>query len=153
MLELISDVLPPGASKHLKRIPFFLVGGGSAAALNLLLAYVGVDLLGFSSHLEQNVVNFVVMEISLVYSFFVYRALVWQVKGWNLSRVFLRQLPLYHLSAGSAVLTRLVLFPFFQALGLHYLVNIVLGILAGMAMNYFLSDRYVFKGAVGEEGS
>jgi dolichol-phosphate mannosyltransferase len=133
-------------------MPFFLVGGGSAAALNLLLAYVGVDLLGLRSDLEQNVVNFVVMEISLVYSFFVYRALVWQDKGWNPSRVLLRQLPLYHLSAGSGVLTRLILFPFLQALGVHYLINIVMGILTGMAMNYFLSDRYVFKGAVGKEG-
>jgi dolichol-phosphate mannosyltransferase len=126
----------------------FLIGGGSAAALNLLLAYVGVDLLGFRSDLQQNYVNFAAMETSLIYSFFVYRAYVWKDKGSSMGRVLLRQLPLYHLSAGAALLGRVLLFPVLQAFGVHYLLNIVLGILAGAAINYVLSDRYVFKDPV-----
>ncbi len=46
----------------------FLIGG-SAAQLNLVLAYVGVDLLGLNTDLQQNYVNLVAMETSLVYSF------------------------------------------------------------------------------------
>jgi hypothetical protein len=45
-----------------------LIGGSSAAALNLLLAYIAVDLLGFRSDLQQNYVNLAAMETSLVYS-------------------------------------------------------------------------------------
>jgi dolichol-phosphate mannosyltransferase len=127
------------------RVLRFLVGGGSAAALNLALAYVGVDLLELNSDLQQNYVNFVTMEISLVYSFFIYRAFVWRDTTSCVSRILLRQLPLYHLSAGAALLGRTLLFPALQTLGLHYLLNIVLGILAGAAINYVLSDRYVFK--------
>lgn len=52
----IRGMVPPLVSKHLSRMPWFLVGGGSAAALNLLLAYVGIDVLGFDGRLEQNVV-------------------------------------------------------------------------------------------------
>ncbi len=65
-----------------------------------------------------------------------------------MSRILLRQLPLYHLSAGAALLGRTFLFPLLQALGLHYLPNIFLGILAGAAIKYVLIDRYVFKGPV-----
>ncbi len=125
----------------------FLVGGGSAAIVNLALAYVGVDLLGFSSDLQQNCVNLVAMEISLVYSFFIYRAFVWRIKIWNAGQIFYRQLPLYHLSAGTGFLVRTLLFPLLQLLGVHYLLNIALGIMVGAAANYILTDNFVFKGA------
>ena len=123
----------------------FIVGGGSAAVINLVLVYIGVDLLGLSSDLQQNYVNLVAMEISLVYSFFVYRAFVWRVKTWDTTRVFLRQLPLYHLSAGTGILVRAFLFPLLQLLGVHYLPNVAVGILIGAAANYVLTDNFVFK--------
>jgi dolichol-phosphate mannosyltransferase len=135
---------------HLGRILRFLVGGGSAAALNLVLAYIAVDLLGFRSGLQQNYVNFAAMEISLVYSFFVYRAFVWKDKGTSLNRVLLRQLPLYHLSAGVGLLSRTLLFPILQIVGLNYLLNILVGIMAGAAVNYMLTDRYVFRSLTNE---
>jgi dolichol-phosphate mannosyltransferase len=101
--------------------------------------------LGFSSKLQQNYVNFAAMEISLVYSFFVYRSFVWRDKTRSASRVLLRQLPLYHLSAGAGLLTRTLLFPLLQIVGLHYLLNIILGIMTGASVNYTLTNRYVFN--------
>lgn len=127
-----------------ERILLFLIGGGSAAALNLALVYVGVEVLGLRSDLQQNYVNIVAMEISLLYSFVVYRTFVWKYTAVGLAPILLRQLPLYHLSAGAGVLTRVVAFPLLQALGVHYLPNTVIGILIGSAVNYVLSDRYVF---------
>ncbi len=137
----------PFIPSRLERVSLFLVLGVSAALLNLALAYAGVDLLGFDSRLQQNYVNVVTMEISLVYSFFVYRAFVWKIRNRDLGQIFLRQLPLYHLSAGSGVLARIALFPVLQALGVHYLLNVATGILLGAAVNYVLSDRFVFKDA------
>jgi dolichol-phosphate mannosyltransferase len=134
----------PYNTTHLGRILRFLIGGSSAAALNLLLAYIGVDLLGFSSDLQQNYVNFAAMECGLLYSFFVYRAFVWKDKTSSINRIVFRQIPLYHLSAGAGLLSRTLLFPILQMIGLYYLLNIVIGILAGAAVNYTLSDRYVF---------
>ena len=127
-----------------ERILLFLCGGGSAAALNLVLVYAGVELVGLRSDLQQNILNDVAMEISLVYSFVVYRAFVWRDRTAGFARVLLRQLPLYHLSAGAGVLTRIVAFPLLQALGIHYLPNTIIGILIGSAVNYALSNRYVF---------
>jgi dolichol-phosphate mannosyltransferase len=127
-----------------ERILLFLAGGGSAAALNLALVYIGVETLGLRSDLHQNYVNVVAMEISLLYSFVVYRTFVWRDRDAGLGRILLRQLPLYHLSAGAGVLSRVALFPLLQALGVHYLPNTVIGILIGSAVNYALSDRYVF---------
>jgi dolichol-phosphate mannosyltransferase len=141
----------PYNSPHFGRILRFLIGGGSAATLNLALAYFGVEILGFSSELQQNFVNLVAMETSLLYSFFIYRAFVWRDKTSSVSRILLRQIPLYHMSAGAALLSRALLFPVLQALGLYYLANILLGIMAGAALNYFLSNRYVFNNLRGEK--
>ena len=140
----------PLFNHQLSRILRFLICGGSAAVLNLLLAYVGVDLLGFNSDLQQNYINLAAMETSLVYSFFVYRAFVWKDKSSSISRIMLQQIPLYHLSAGAGLLSRTLLFPILQAVGLHYLPNILVGILTGAAVNYLLTDRYVFNNAVKE---
>ncbi|HLM77991.1 MAG TPA: GtrA family protein [Rubrobacteraceae bacterium] len=135
----------PYVSPKLERTLLFLVGGCSAAILNLILAYIGVDLLGLSSDLQQNYVNLVAMEISLVYSFFIYRTFVWRIKTWEANQIFFRQLPLYHLSAGTGFLVRTLLFPLLQLMGVHYLLNIALGIVAGAAANYVLTDNFVFK--------
>src|SRR5215207_4344319 len=116
------------SSPHLGRILRFMIGGGSATILNLSLAFIGVDILGFRSDLQQNYVNFATMEVSLVYSFFVYRAFVWRDKVSSPSWILLRQLPLYHLSAGAGALTRMLLFPVLQIVSLHYLLNIIIGI-------------------------
>ena len=126
----------------------FLIGGGSATVLNLLLAFIAVDLLGFRSTLQQNYVNFAAMETSLVYSFFVYRAFVWKDQTSSTRRILLRQLPLYHLSAGAALLSRTILFPVLQVVGLHYLLNIIVGIMVGAGVNYTLTNRYVFNSLV-----
>jgi dolichol-phosphate mannosyltransferase len=138
----------PYVSPELERILLFVVGGGSAAIVNLVLAYIGIDLLGFSSDLQQNYVNLVAMEISLVYSFLVYRIFVWRIKTWDTAQIFLRQLPLYHLSAGTGVLVRVLLFPLLQLLGVHYLINVALGVLIGAAVNYVLIDNFVFKESI-----
>jgi len=144
----------PYVTLRLERILLFLIGGSSAAALNLVLAYIGVDLLGFSSELHQNYVNIVTMEAGLVYSFFVYRAFVWKDKVSSPRRILLRQLPVYHLSAGAAILARgLLIFPLLQLLGMHYLLNITIGLLSGAVITYILSDRYVFTAYFSESNS
>jgi dolichol-phosphate mannosyltransferase len=144
----------PYVTLRLERILLFLIGGSSAAALNLVLAYIGVDLLGFSSELHQNYVNIVTMEAGLVYSFFVYRAFVWKDKLSSKSRILLRQLPIYHLSAGAALVARgLLIFPLLQLLSVHYLLNIIVGLLAGAAITFVLSDRYVFTASFRESNS
>jgi dolichol-phosphate mannosyltransferase len=128
-----------------EKIFLFGVGGGCAAVFNLALAYVGVDVLGFDSTLQQNMVNLLAMEASLLFSFVVYRTFVWRMRGRDPSEIFLKQLPMYHLSAGAGILARLAIFPILQYFGVYYLINIALGIVVGAALNFVLADRFVFK--------
>lgn len=129
-----------------QRVFKFLLGGGVAAFFNLLLIYLLIDRLGFNTPFLRNAANFIAIELSLLFSFFIYRIWVWPGGIWTIQEVLLRQLPLYHLSAGTAVVVRiLILFPLLDWLGINYGINTLVGILVSAALNYLISDRLIFK--------
>ena len=129
-----------------QRVVKFLFGGGVSAAFNLLLIYLLIEWLGFNTPLMRNVANIIAIELSLIFSFFIYRIWVWPGGVWRLQEVLLKQLPLYHLSAGTAVLMRIfIVFPLLDMWGVSYSVNTLVGVLLSAILNYIISDRLVFK--------
>ncbi|MGF1569872.1 MAG: glycosyltransferase [Nodosilinea sp.] len=128
------------------RVIKFLLGGGVAALVNLVLIALLIERLGFDTPLLRNVANAIAIELSLLFSFVIYRLWVWPGGSWSVRDLLLRQLPLYHVSAGAAVLLRvLVLFPLLDYLGVSYGVNTLLGVLLSASINYVISDRLVFS--------
>ncbi len=124
----------------------FLIAGGVAFLINLFLIYWFIDDLGFNTPFLKNVANVISIEISLIASFFIYRIWVWTGGDWTIRDVILIQLPLYHLSAGLAVLVRvLLIFPFLNWLGISPGVNTMIGVLVGASINYVASDSLIFK--------
>ena len=124
----------------------FLIGGGVAAVFNLCLIYILIEWLGFNDPFLRNLANIISIELSLIFSFFIYRIWVWPGGVWKFSEVFLKQLPLYHLSAGTAVLMRIfVVFPLLDRLGVNYGINTLIGVLFNAILNYLISDHLVFK--------
>ena len=127
----------------------FIVGGGVAAALNLLLIFSMIELLGFDTPVLRNVANAVSIEISLLVSFFIYRIWVWPGGIWTAREVLWRQLPLYHISAGVAVAARIfIVFPTLDWLQVNYVINTLVGVLLSATLNYLISDRLVFRNRV-----
>jgi dolichol-phosphate mannosyltransferase len=132
-----------------QRVFKFILGGGVAAALNLLLIFFMIELLGFDTPVLRNVANAVSIEISLLVSFFIYRLWVWPGGSWTVQKVLLRQLPLYHISAGVAVAARIfIVFPLLDWLRVNYAINTLVGVLLSATLNYLISDRLVFQNRV-----
>jgi dolichol-phosphate mannosyltransferase len=130
------------------RVFKFLMGGGVAAAFNVLLIYLLIDKLGFHTPLLRNLANIVSIELSLLLSFFIYRIWVWPGGVWTFEEVLYRQIPLYHVSAGTAVLVRvLLLFPVLDWLKVDPRINTLIGVLLSACLNYVISDRMVFNKA------
>src|ERR1700758_2550259 len=95
-----------------QRVFRFLVGGGLALAFNILLISIMIKLLGLDTPILRNVANAVSIEVSLLFSFLVYRTWVWPGGNSTVQEILWRQIPLYHLSAGAAVGSRiLIVFP------------------------------------------
>ncbi|RMD69527.1 MAG: glycosyltransferase, partial [Cyanobacteria bacterium J149] len=123
----------------------FLLGGGVATAINLLLIFLLIDKLGFNTPFLRNVANIISIELSLIASFFIYRIWVWRGGSWNWFNVLFKQLPLYHVSAGTAIIVRVFfVFPLLDWLGVSYSVNTIFGALISASLNFIISDRFVF---------
>lgn len=124
----------------------FLAGGGVAAAVNLILISYLVNHWGFNTPLLRNIANLLSIEAGIIVSFFIYRTWVWKQEKYSVKKILFYQFPLYHLAGGSALLVRsFVVFPLLDWLGLNYLINTFIGMLVGTVINYFISDRFVFK--------
>lgn len=127
------------------RFTRFLVLGGSAAMVNVLLMYLFVDVWNWDTPIWKNFANAISMEVSLLYSFIAYRSYVWgdaanhfQSGAWN-------QLIRYHGAAGFVNLIRfLAIFPLLDWIGVHHLTNTLIGIPIGCVINYFISTKFVF---------
>ncbi|NCO76492.1 MAG: glycosyltransferase [Cyanobacteria bacterium] len=123
----------------------FLLGGGVATAINLLLIFLLIEKLGFDTPFLRNVANIISIELSLIASFFIYRIWVWRGGNWNWFNVLFKQLPLYHVSAGTAIVVRVFfVFPLLDFWGVSYSVNTVFGALISASLNFIISDRFVF---------
>lgn len=128
------------------RIVRFLICGGVTAAFNILAIAIVIKAFNLDQPVMRNIANVIAIEISLLFSFFVYRIWVWSKSTWKFQEVLRREIPLYHLSCGSVVAMRsLVIFPLLDWLGVNYSINSLVGIVIGSAMNYVMSDRLVFK--------
>jgi dolichol-phosphate mannosyltransferase len=129
-----------------KKIVKFLIGGGISAIINLFLIFALIEWAGLDTPTLRNVANIIAIELSLLASFFIYRTWVWQGGDWNVKEVLMRQIPLYHVAAGAAIVVRILLiFPILDKLGVNYAINTLFGVLVSAALNYLLSDRFVFK--------
>jgi dolichol-phosphate mannosyltransferase len=128
------------------RVFKFLLGGGLAALVNLLLIYWMIEQLGLNTPVLRNIANVIAIEISLLFSFFIYRIWVWPGGAWTVREVLLKQLPLYHLSAGASVIARIfVIFPVLDWLKVNYAINTLVGVVVSASINYLISDKLVFK--------
>lgn len=127
------------------RFTRFLLLGGTAAVINLLMMFLFVDVLEWETLVWKNLANAISMEVSLLYSFFVYRAYVWGNEVDRFHAGIGNQLLRYHGAAGSVNLVRfLAIFPLLDLAGVHHLANTLIGIPAGCVMNYFISSKFVF---------
>ena len=146
--KLETSSLKTGLKRFLSnRFLRFLFYGGTAASLNLLAMYTLVDFFGWESNLGKNASNLLSLELSLLYSFVVYRVFVWN-KEVRSYRQYFYELLNYHAIASATIVTRCFLvFPLFDWLGVHHLVNTLIGIAGGCLINYFLITSYVFAKA------
>lgn len=123
----------------------FSIGGIVGAVTNLILMAYLVDKLGFDTPFLRNIANIISIEAGLITSFVIYRSWIWK-EEFSLRKILFRQIPLYHVAGGSALLTRsLIIFPLLDWLAVNYLLNTFIGMIIGTVIKYIISDRVVFK--------
>ncbi|MBW2096826.1 MAG: GtrA family protein [Deltaproteobacteria bacterium] len=127
------------------RIRKFLIVGFSAAALNLGLMMLFVELLGFTSFSLKNIANILSMEISIAFNFTLSRLWTWDDAPKRQGRGLAGQFIAFNLAALTGVGIRTLLFPSLELLGIHYILNVCLGIGTAAVIDFILYDRIVFR--------
>lgn len=128
------------------KIVKFLIGGGVTTLFNLILIFLLIDCWGWNTLLLHNVANTVSIELSVLLSFFIYRLWVWTEGEWTIKNVLFKQIPLFHVAAGTVIAARIIfLFPLLDYFHVEPKINTLAGGLLGAALNYVMSDRLVFK--------
>ena len=128
-----------------QRIFRFLLGGAVTLAFNVSLISIMIELLKLDTPILRSLANAVSVELSVLVSFLVYKTWVWSGGNSTIQDVLWQQIPLYHLSVGAAIASRiLIVFPILDWLGVNYIINTLVGIILGASLNYVISDRYVF---------
>lgn len=124
----------------------YLFFGGITALFNVVLLALLFESFNITSSLGRNLANLLALEISVVFSFWVYRMWVWTGLDWNWRNIILKQIPLFHASMSVVIALRIfLLFPVLDWLGVQYIINTLIGIALGAILTYFWSDKIVFK--------
>lgn len=137
-----------------KQIFRYLICGAITAAFNIFLLFIIIEGLQLDTPLLRNIANISTLEISVLFSFLVYRLWVWPSASRQIKDIIFYQVPLYHVSIGISIILRsFVLFPLMDWLGIHYAINTLIGIAIGSILNYLVSDRIVFRNKLGSTSS
>jgi dolichol-phosphate mannosyltransferase len=128
-----------------RRILKFILVGGSAAILNLVLMFLLVDKLGFNNTLLRNIANILAVFISTIYAFTFHRSVTWGDLRENMVHNIQKQFSIFVTNGIIAILLRFLLFYVFDLLGMYYLINVSLGIALVGCVNYFINHNLTFK--------
>ena len=123
----------------------FIVVSGSAVALNLLLLFLLVQYLGFHTAIGENAANAISMEASIVYNFFMSRAITWRDRRRETGARLAVQVLKFHFTIGITIVLRLALYPLLQYYGVHSVLNAAVGIGLAAVVNFIVYDTWIFK--------
>lgn len=128
-----------------KKIIRYIFCGLITAVFNIVIIDLIIRFANITSPLMENIANAIAIEISLIFSFFVYKMWVWTAETWHWSDIFKKEIPKFHITFGGSVLARIfVIFPLLNWLGVNYQINTLIGIGIGAVVNYTISDKWVF---------
>ncbi|MDB9515049.1 GtrA family protein [Kamptonema animale CS-326] len=132
--------------KSKQRIFRYLICGIITAIFNVVLIYLIIETWKLNTQILRNFANIMAIEVSLIFSFFVYRTWVWVSHDSSWQEILWQQIPRYHISCGLVVATRsFLIFPILEGLKVNYQINTLIGIILGSVINYAISEKWVFK--------
>ncbi len=128
-----------------KRLKRFIIIGSSAAAVNFLAMILFVEVFAFNTYVLKNLANCVSIEISVLYNFLCCRTWTWSDAPKRQGVGLLAQFAFFNLAALGSILIRVIIFAILDKAGVHYLLNVFIGIVVTAIMNFFLYDKLIFR--------
>lgn len=122
----------------------YALNGLLVALSQFLTMVILVEHLKFTSMLLQNIAYAISIEVSIIVGFFLHAIITWQYRFrsfWNFAGRFF----LFHLVTGISFVIRQALFYILLRMGVHYKLNLIIGIALAVIINFIGYSRIVFK--------
>ncbi len=126
--------------RRYQRVVSFGLVGGFVALLGSALLFLFVDIL----HIEQNIAYFLQTVIALQINFNLNDLVTWRDRRGSNGFYWERWLR-YHVARLLTVVLCQLIFSLFVFVGMPHMVAFAINIAVGMVINYFSSDKFVFK--------
>ena len=123
----------------------FIVIGSFLAFMNILLMYIFVDILNFSTVFLKNLANVIVIEIGILGSFILNKNWTWKRESLKSKKSFIKQIIDFHYVVAFTGIMRISLFFIFDLINLFYVYNTLICILFAAIMNFILYEERVFN--------
>lgn len=128
-----------------QKIVRYIFCGVITAVFNIAVIDLIIRFGHITTPFMKNVANAIAIELSLIFTFFIYKTWVWTSEIWHWSDILKKEIPKFHITFGGSVLARIFLiFPLFNWLGVNHQINTLIGIAIGAVVNYTISDKWVF---------
>ena len=96
--------------------------GMLVAGSQFLSMFILIEVLGFSSLILENTANFISIEISLLFAFFLHTRFSWN-HYFETNKIMLKGLLLFHGVTGISFASRVILFAILSNYGMDYRLN------------------------------
>ncbi len=127
---------------YIKRMFKFGLVGGSGVFVNMFFLWLFTDIL----HIYYVIAGLCAIELSILNNFFLNYIWTFSDRRNSESKSWYLSLFQYHISVSFGALVNLfVLWLLPSVFGIQYLIANGIGILIGFALNFFFSNRWVFK--------
>ena len=118
---------------------------GIIVGLSQLIAILFlIEVLGFKSYLMKNIANGISIEVSIITGFIIHSSLTWRYAFKSFNHAF-RSFWMFQLISSVSLLLRVILFAVLLTAGVHYLPNVLIGMLVAIMLNFFGYKNIVFK--------
>ncbi|MCP4486416.1 MAG: hypothetical protein GY820_03720, partial [Gammaproteobacteria bacterium] len=81
---------------------------------------------------------------ALLIAFLLHSSLTWHVRFVSIQE-FIKSLFEFHIVTSVSALTRIGSFYFLNFIGVHYILNLIIGIIAAVLINFFGYEKIVFS--------
>jgi len=103
-----------------------------------------VEKMNFNSEYLKNMANFISIIVGLFVAFILHSKITWRYKFRSLYHLW-SKLFLFYFVSGLSIIIRSLMFYIFEKIGLYYRLNILIGIVTIIIINFLGYDRVVFN--------
>jgi len=122
----------------------YAINGVLIALSQFAIIIALIDFFSFNSEYLKNVANFISIIISLLVAFILHSNITWRYKFRSKSEIFQKLVLFYSVSIISIAI-RMLSFYVFDINGMDYKLNVIIGIIIIIVINFFGYDNLVFK--------